>query len=886
MAEGMEFTGAFSGLTPKDENYITGIYYVAEQFLSIQRLTHYTDHTINHSLRVLKSILELLEGTKCKLNRPEKIILLGAILLHDVGMQAVAFSKLHDRETADSYDVLEDVRKNHHLYSDRIIRGQYKHSEYDELQNALRRLGGAKYITGIATVSKFHRKLKLSSKSLANTDIDGHEVRLRLLAALLRLGDCLDMDNNRVVMHSLLSSSIPKKSEFLWYCHYYVVSVSVNHQKSMVTFRFPGRYPSSSICQQEIVKFVLKGLSDQISEVVEILAGQQILLHKLVESSIRNNEVCERMDKQLERYVETRGFNNDPEKETDKLASKPISAHDSPGSATPVTSSSTRLSELPDRNPDFAGRERHLQTIKDYFAGGSANHTLTLVGTGGYGKSSIAIEYVYRNADELDCIWFINADSTISIEDSYRKFAYETGMLSALSDEEDIELVKLHVKNWQTQNSRYLFIFDNAEGTENLADYIHTGALQGHILVTTRNTNQIYGKRLTIGVFTLKDSVDFLRNNRHVKGIKVSDAQILAKMLGNLPLALEHAVAFMEKNANMSCSRYIDELKSRGLEILSVPIKSEDEAEKLVNTTWQISMEKIVSESAHALFSLCAYCASDNIPLSMFIKGSSMIASPALREDLEHNDVLKVYELIEDLAHYSLVNFTSDADGEVYMTIHQLIQDVVKASHTEHGDETWLMQCIGIALEILPDDFDSVDTRKVFGLCLPHVLAIADNAEKNTNLQDNETRLNIAGLNHGIARGLYDIGQYSAALERYGKALATKEEVLGERHPDTASIYIGLANVYYAQGDHDRALEYYGKAMAILEEVLGERHPDTAITYNNIAGVYRAQGDHDRALEYYGKATAIYEEVLGERHPDTASTYIGLANVYYAQGDH
>ena len=889
MAEAMEFTDTFKGLSKKDRDYISGIYNAVESFLSTQMLTHYTDHSINHSMRVLKCISELLEGTGCQLNKAEKIILLSAILLHDVGMQAVTFSKSHDREVASSYEQLEDIRKNHHLYSYKIIRGEgrnYKRSEYDVLQSALR-AQDPKYIACIATVSKFHRKLRLSSKDLETTNFDGQDVRLRLLAALLRLGDCLDMDHNRVFIHTLINSGIPIYSEFLWYCHYYVSGIHVNHEKSEVTFRFPGRYPSSSNCQQEIVKFVLDGLSGQINEVAGILAGEQIFLHKLVEKRVINKEVCERMDKQLEEYVEACGFLDDPEKETDKPAApKPSNAPGSLGSATPVTSSPTRLSTLPDRNTDFAGRERHLQAIKDYFSGGSANHTLTLVGTGGYGKSSIAIEYAYRNIDEFDCIWFINADTTMSIESSYKEFAFATGMPSALSDEEDIEQVLRHVRNWQTSNNRYLFIFDNAEGTESLAGYLPTGDLRGHILVTTRNTKKIYGEKLPVDVFTLKDSVDFLRNNNHFKGMKVSDARTLAKMLGNLPLALEHAVSFMEHNANMSCFRYIEELKSRGLEILSVPIRSEDEAEILVNTTWQISMEKIASESAKALFNLCAYCVSDNIPLSMFIKGSSMIASPALRKDLEHNDVLKVYELIEDLTHYSLVDFTSDADGEVYMTIHQLIQDVVKASHTEHEDETWLRQCIDIALKALPNDLNTVDERKIFGLCLPHVLAIADNAENKTISQDNKTRLNIAKLNNKIGDGLVDTGQYTSALECYGKALAIREEVLGDLHPDTADTYNNMAAVYHKQSDYTLAMEYYSKALAIREEVLGERHPSTAQTYNNMAIVYDDEGDYATALEYHGKALAIKEEVLGNRHPSTATTYNNMAMVYYAQGDY
>ena len=40
----------------------------------------------------------------------------------------------------------------------------------------------------------------------------------------------------------------------------------------------------------------------------------------------------------------------------------------------------------------------------------------------------------------------------------------------------------------------------------------------------------------------------------------------------------------------------------------------------------------------------------------------------------------------------------------------------------------------------------------------------------------------------------------------------------------------------------------------IETEVLGEKHPSTATTYNNMALVYdNAKGEYDRALEYFEK---------------------------------
>ena len=129
-------------------------------------------------------------------------------------------------------------------------------------------------------------------------------------------------------------------------------------------------------------------------------------------------------------------------------------------------------------------------------------------------------------------------------------------------------------------------------------------------------------------------------------------------------------------------------------------------------------------------------------------------------------------------------------------------------------------------------------------------------------------------------------GEYEKALEYYGKALATRERVLGPEHPDTATTYNNMALVYRAQGEYKKALEYYGKALVISERVLGTEHPSTAAMYNNMAVVYRAQGEYEKALDYYGKALAISKRVLGPEHPDTATTYNNIAGVFRTQGEY
>ena len=68
--------------------------------------------------------------------------------------------------------------------------------------------------------------------------------------------------------------------------------------------------------------------------------------------------------------------------------------------------------------------------------------------------------------------------------------------------------------------------------------------------------------------------------------------------------------------------------------------------------------------------------------------------------------------------------------------------------------------------------------------------------------------------------------------------------------------------------------------MVIDEEVLGLKHPSTATSYNNFGSVYEKKEEYDKALEYYHKALVIDEEVLGIKHPSTATLYNNFGLVY------
>ncbi|MCK4904632.1 ATP-binding protein [bacterium] len=159
---------------------------------------HFTDHSIDHSKRVLKNTTSLLgENINC-LNDEEKYILIMSCYLHDVGMIPSERDK-KKIEKNDDYKIYKQeeqgknladyIRHIHHELSFKFIIGNWK--EIGIIKN---------YAEIIALVCKGHRIENLLDYDLFDPKIKVKTdyICIPFLAGLLRLADTLDITNDRV----------------------------------------------------------------------------------------------------------------------------------------------------------------------------------------------------------------------------------------------------------------------------------------------------------------------------------------------------------------------------------------------------------------------------------------------------------------------------------------------------------------------------------------------------------------------------------------------------------------------------------------------------------------------------------------------------------------
>jgi hypothetical protein len=189
----------------------------------------FTDHSIEHSDRVIKNLNDLtdvLMKSDTPLAPLEVYILLASAYVHDLGMQE------------ERLEVTEKwVREHHHELTRKIILESYKQPSESAISLDLSPLPGIASI--VAIVAEAHRKVDLSQDEFKPFCHSGEDIRPRFLAALLRFADELDLDYQRAPMDMIVLRDIPTESLFHWYKSYYVSGVRIDNGCVTVWYQFP-----------------------------------------------------------------------------------------------------------------------------------------------------------------------------------------------------------------------------------------------------------------------------------------------------------------------------------------------------------------------------------------------------------------------------------------------------------------------------------------------------------------------------------------------------------------------------------------------------------------------------------------------------------------------
>lgn len=539
-----------------------------------------------------------------------------------------------------------------------------------------------------------------------------------------------------------------------------------------------------------------------------------------------------------------------------------------PGSSTRATGV-PGIWNVPSRNADFTGRAAVLRTLhEDLSADGRVVVVpRALYGMGGVGKTQAALEYAHRFKSDYDLIWWIPAEQPQAINLALAKLAARLGLQAGDDAADAAEVALDHLR--RDAAGRWLIIFDNAEDPAVLEPFLPTGS--GHVIVTSRNHAWTrYADPVELDVFSRDEAVAHLM--RYVPVLAVADAARIATAVGDLPLAIEQAAAWLSETG-MPAALYIERLETQASSALELNDASGYWMPLVA--TWNFSLSRLRERSPAAvrLLQILAFCSPEPISMSL-LYGDELIES-LLPLDEALRDKLMLGQVIKEISRLALVRVDRDRGA---LQMHRLVQAVIRSQMTEKQAADARHTVHKILVGAYPKremGEDPVDWS-AYDVIWPHLTpSLAEQCDDERTCE-----LLIDWVRYQRIRGEFGSG------EALGRRLELGwTDLLGTDHGHTLRLQFEIANLLRVQGRVREARELDTHVMQRQKAVLGVDHPHTLATANSLASDLRALGDFRQALTLDTATFDSFRAQFGEDFPRTLMAAHNLACSLTQAGD-
>ncbi|MGA5003040.1 FxSxx-COOH system tetratricopeptide repeat protein [Streptomyces arboris] len=535
----------------------------------------------------------------------------------------------------------------------------------------------------------------------------------------------------------------------------------------------------------------------------------------------------------------------------------------SPGPRFPGTV--PRIWNVPPRNPGFTGRSLVLERMRDQLGGGIAvvlPQPQTLYGLGGVGKTQVALEYVHRFMADYDLVWWISSEQGDDVVASLAELAVRLGAQGgedmAAASQEAVDLLRRGVPS-----ERWLLVFDNADDPETLRRYFPQGG-SGHILVTSRNQSwSQHGDALPVDVFLREESIEHLQ--RRASGLTDEEADQVATALGDLPLAVEQAAAWIAETAT-PIDTYLEQLGRQAPQVLA--LNQPAGYPEPVAATWNISIARLKERSPAAvrLLQLCAFFAPEPISANLLYSKEMIEALKPYDSSLQEKLVLG--RVIREIGRFALAKVDQVSNS---IQVHRLVQAVIKAQLTEEEQREARHVVHRILAGARPDDDEPIDNPETwprFATIWPHL-----GPSDARHCKEPETRRLLIDR----VRYLWKRGDIRTAGSLGEELRQTWLEMLGERDLQYLYLCFHLSNILRTRGRYVEARELDEFTLRRQREVLGPEHPHTYMTTSSLAIDLGLLGDYGRAIELATEAHDGFSQIFHDSHPRTLAAANNLA---------
>ncbi len=564
--------------------------------------------------------------------------------------------------------------------------------------------------------------------------------------------------------------------------------------------------------------------------------------------------------------------------------------------------------EIPSRNAGFTGRTAELERLNENLFSRQQPNVQVISGMGGIGKTELATEYIHRNINTYEIIWWIRAEHQDRVREALVRLGQRLQLRQATSDSARDRTVAAVLETLQSGPwSSWLLVFDNAANPLDLQKYIPAARQGGHVIITARQPNWpgYVADSVEISPFTDTESVRFLRStvpslasgdmaSADEDAMRTSEARRLATTLGHLPIALGHAAAYLVETGQ-TVEEYLTRFTDNAHQLLSEQ-PADGDLPAPVSGTWAMSIT-LLSPDAEHLFNLCSFFSPEPIAAELFLQPADGIDEPqGLAEFLSSSSRFRAAAI--QLHRLSLARVDGAHD---LIQVHRVVQAVTQGRLRLHRPEAFL--AYRTAADTLlarsnPGNPDHGGSDQVYDLSLQHLesdhrFLRTRNPELRTLIIDQVRRLHRRGGQVEAMRfGLAALDVWRSRLgEDDAQVLALSVEVaiamyIGGHAADAHELILRVRPLLqrYTEGDGFKALllceTIYGadlrarsqfrEALTLdldilskLEAVFGPHHERTLNVRNNIAVGLRQLGQFREALETDNRTVEDRRRSLG-----------------------
>jgi hypothetical protein len=320
---------------------------------------------------------------------------------------------------------------------------------------------------------------------------------------------------------------------------------------------------------------------------------------------------------------------------------------------------------VPPRIPSFTGREDELSRLDAILIHDKpavvtqAVGRVAVQGMGGVGKTSLAIEYAHRYRNFYAGVCWCPAETRAGLMTALAGLGATLG--AAASEEADAEkAAKAALHRLAEQRATWLLVYDNVASPNEIAGLLPSAGAR--VLITSRFLDWSgLADEVALTILSLEEAISFLQGRAGRKD--AAGARTLARALGCLPLALDHAAAYC-KRTQVHFGEYATKASS-----LIAKAPRDAMYPQSVAATFDLAIGEAETRcsATENVMAFLGYCAPTRVPMYLL-------------QGLTDSE-----EAIAVLAELSLIKHDPFGDGVPAVTVHRLVQAVTRQRSEANG---------------------------------------------------------------------------------------------------------------------------------------------------------------------------------------------------------